>query len=165
MEKINFKNKGETGAIPINEENLNLMQDNVENSFKSSKITSDTDTYNCNYINGIIESGSNDNGNWIKYVDGTMITYQEIEVEMACNTAWGNLFVGNYATAINFPQTFKGLPKVLIDLKLKVGAGFKVEWEVPIITTSSYKNIGIGRGTSTNAVSFKATIFAIGKWK
>ena len=52
-----------------------------------------------------------------------------------------------------------------IDLKLKVGAGFKVEWKVPIITTSSYKNIGIGRGTSTNAVSFKATIFAIGKWK
>jgi len=165
MEKIIFKNKGETGAIPINADNLNLMQDNVENSFKSSKTTSNTDTYNCNYINGIIESGNNDNGNWIKYVDGTMITYQEIEVEIACNTAWGNLFVGNYATAINFPQTFKELPKVLIDLKLKVGAVFKVEWEIPIITTSSYKNIGIGRGTSSNAVNFKATIFAIGKWK
>lgn len=53
MEKINFKNKGETGAIPINANNLNLMQDNVENSFKSSKTTSDTDTYNCNYINQI----------------------------------------------------------------------------------------------------------------
>ena len=165
MEKIIFKNKGEEGAIPINADNLNLMQDNVENSFKSSKTTSNTDTYNCNYINGIIESGNNDNGNWIKYVDGTMITYQEIEVEIACNTAWGNLFVGNYATAINFPQTFKELPKVLIDLKLKVGAVFKVEWEIPIITTSSYKNIGIGRGTSSNAVNFKATIFAIGKWK
>lgn len=53
MEKLNFKNKGETGAIPINADNLNLMQDNVENSFKSSKTTSDTDTYNCNYINQI----------------------------------------------------------------------------------------------------------------
>ena len=51
MEKIIFKNKGETGAIPINADNLNLMQDNVENSFKSSKTTSDIDTYNCNYIN------------------------------------------------------------------------------------------------------------------
>lgn len=165
MEKINFKSKGETGAIPINANNLNLMQDNVENSFKSSKITSDTDTYNCNYINGIIESGSNDNGNWIKFEDGTMITYQEIEVEMACNTAWGNLFVGNYATAINFPQTFKELPKVLIDLKLKVGACFKVEWEIPVITTSSYKNIGIGRGSSSNAVGLTIALYAIGKWK
>lgn len=113
----------------------------------------------------INSSGSNSNGNWIKFEDGTMITYQEIEVEMACNTAWGNLFVGNYATAINFPQTFKELPKVLIDLKLKVGACFKVEWEIPIITTSSYKNIGIGRGSSSNAVGLTITLYAIGKWK
>lgn len=113
----------------------------------------------------INSSGSNSNGNWIKFEDGTMITYQEIEVEMACNTAWGNLFVGNYATAINFPQTFKELPKVLIDLKLNAGACFKVEWEIPIITTSSYKNIGIGRGSSSNAVGFTITLYAIGKWK
>lgn len=113
----------------------------------------------------INSSGSNSNGNWIKFEDGTMITYQEIEVEMACNTAWGNLFVGNYATAINFPQTFKELPKVLIDLKLKVGACFKVEWEIPIITTSSYKNIGIGRGSSSNAVGLTITLYAIGEWK
>lgn len=53
MEKIIFKNKGETGAVPLSPENLNLMQDNVENSFKSSKTTSDKDTYNCNYINQI----------------------------------------------------------------------------------------------------------------
>ena len=65
MEKINFKNKGETGAIPINADNLNLMQTNVENSFKSIKTISDTDTYNCNYINSlkpsIITVGLNSN--------------------------------------------------------------------------------------------------------
>ena len=131
----------------------------------NAQTESDTNVYSCNYINGIIKSGSNSNGNWIKFEDGTMITYQEIEVETACNTAWGNLFVGNYATAINFPQTFKELPKVLIDLKLKAGACFKVEWEVPIITTSSYKNIGIGRGTTSDAVGLTITLYAIGKWK
>ena len=132
---------------------------------KTVNTTSDTETYSCNYVNGIVESGSNETGNWIKFVDGTMITYQEIEVEITCNTAWGNLFVGNYATAINFPQTFKELPKVLIDLKLRAGACFKVEWEVPIITTSSYKNIGIGRGTSSDSVGLTITLYAIGKWK
>lgn len=35
MEKLNFKNKGETGAIPINADNLNLMQTNVENEFNN----------------------------------------------------------------------------------------------------------------------------------
>lgn len=81
MEKINFKNKGETGAIPINANNLNLMQDNVENSFKTSKTTSNKDTYSCNYINGIIESGNNDNGNWIKYVDGTMMHIKRLKLK------------------------------------------------------------------------------------
>lgn len=128
----------------------------------SSSISHNRELLSTKVINS---SGANSNGNWIKYEDGTMITYQEIEVEMACNTAWGNLFVGNYATVINFPQTFKELPKVLIDLKLKVGACFKVEWEIPIITTSSYKNIGIGRGSSSNAVGLTITLYAIGKWK
>lgn len=35
MEKINFKNKGEPGAIPANADNLNLMQNNVENEFNN----------------------------------------------------------------------------------------------------------------------------------
>lgn len=35
MEKINFKNKGETGAVSINADNLNLLQTNVENSINS----------------------------------------------------------------------------------------------------------------------------------
>ena len=165
MEKINFKSKGETGAIPINANNLNLMQDNVENSFKSSKITSDTDTYNCNYINGIIESGSNDNVNWIKYVDGTMITYQKVDITLSVTEAWGGIFVGNYATPINFSQTFKEPPEVLVDLKFTQGAGWRVDWDFPVITTSSIKNIGVGRGTASDTSKFNATIFAIGKWK
>ena len=37
MEKINFKNKGETGAIPINANNLNLLQDNTENAINETK--------------------------------------------------------------------------------------------------------------------------------
>lgn len=57
MNKINFVN----GQAPyINGTNPNKMQDNIENA-----------------INEIVESGSNDNGNWIKYADGTMIVTQK----------------------------------------------------------------------------------------
>lgn len=38
MEKINFKNKGETGATPVNADNLNLLQTNVEKGINDSKI-------------------------------------------------------------------------------------------------------------------------------
>jgi|GEM_PF-1311000 hypothetical protein len=165
MEKINFKNIGEPGAIPINADNLNLMQNNVENSFKSSRTTSDKDTYNCNYINNIVESGSNDNGTWIKYTDGTMITYQNVNITISVTEPWGGIFVGNYATPISFPQVFQEPPEVLIDLKFTQGAGWRVDWDFPVITNSSIKNIGVGRGTASDVSKFKATIFAIGKWK
>lgn len=44
MERINFRNKGETGAIPINADNLNLMQTNVENEFNNISDYSTTET-------------------------------------------------------------------------------------------------------------------------
>lgn len=59
MEKINFVNNQ---APYINADNLNAMQDNIENAFGE-----------------IIESGSNSNGNYIKYSDGTMICWHTIQ--------------------------------------------------------------------------------------
>lgn len=135
------------------------------NSISNAKTTGITNTYSCDYINGIVESGSNEKGNWIKFVDGTMITYQNVDITLSVTEAWGGIFVGNYATPINFPQTFKEPPEVLIDLKFIQGAGWRVDWDYPVITNSSIKNIGVGRGISTDTSKFKATIFAIGKWK
>ena len=94
-----------------------------------------------------------------------MKTYQNVDITLSVTEAWGGIFVGNYATPINFPQTFKDPPEVLIDLKFTQGAGWRVDWDFPVITNSSIKNIGVGRGTSTDTSKCKATIFAIGKWK
>lgn len=119
-----------------------------------------------NFLKGTIqESGSNSNGSYVKFTDGVMITYQEIEVAIPCNTSWGSLYVGNYDTIINFPQTFSEVPKVLIDLKLIAGACVKCEWETPVITKSTYKNIGIARGLASSLMSFTITLLSIGKWK
>lgn len=43
MDKITFKNKGETGAVPINSTNLNLLQDNVENAIVEVNTIGETD--------------------------------------------------------------------------------------------------------------------------
>lgn len=45
-----------TGTTPLKAFNLNKMQDNIEEA-----------------INGVVESGSNANGSYIKFTDGTMI--------------------------------------------------------------------------------------------
>ncbi len=50
MEKINFENLPSTNT-PINANNLNTLQNNVENSFKNEYSESQTDTYSCDYLN------------------------------------------------------------------------------------------------------------------
>lgn len=139
--------------------------DYPSNNISNARTTGTTNTYSCDYINGIVESGSNDKGNWIKFNDGTMMTYQNVDITLSVTETWGGIFVGNYATPINFPQTFKEPPEVLIDLKFTQGAGWRIDWDFPVITNSSIKNIGVGRGTASDTSKFKATIFAIGKWK
>lgn len=39
-----------------------------------------------NVVNGMIESGSNDNGSWIKYSDGTLIQYGSIKKNVSITT-------------------------------------------------------------------------------
>lgn len=52
---------------------------------KSENIEYNNDTLK-NTLDKIIESGSNDNGSWIKYSDGTMIQYGSIKKNVSITT-------------------------------------------------------------------------------
>lgn len=132
-----FSNKGETNAIPLNAENVNFNFTELDNR-------------------SISESGSNESGSWIKFNDGTMITYQNVDITLTVTENWADsgVYVANYATPISFPQVFQEPPEVLIDLKFKQGAGWRVDWELPM-----------GRIGRHDSAKFVASLFAIGKWK
>ena len=135
---------------------------------KTTKTTSDTETYSCNYINGIVESGSNSKGSWIKYNDGTMIVTRETyEITVNINVSWGNIFVGGDYTEWEFPVPFINVPDlVLFDVNPTTTNGcFKTSYEPTNITKNSIQNVYVGRGTSASDVTFKIHILAIGKWK
>lgn len=60
-------------------------------------------------ISGIVESGSNENGNWIKWSDGTMIcTYKSPNIPVDITTPEGQMFWGKIKapTIKPFPQQF-----------------------------------------------------------
>lgn len=61
--------------------------------------TSEDDAYACSYINGIIESGSNANGYYTKYADGTLICRYYVG-PIATNANSGT------TTAVTFPYEF-----------------------------------------------------------
>lgn len=162
MKKINFKNKGEPGAIPANADNLNLMQNNIENSFKSNKTTSDKDTYNCNYINSIIEGGSNSNGNWIKFADGTLITVHQVNQTLSRTSAWGNMYETNQAASLgDFPVEFKYTPFIFLTL---YGQNALFE-SINDATKSSAGKVYLIAPTANDGQTYTIQVLAIGKWK
>ena len=80
--------------------------------------SSTTDAYSCNYINSIVESGSNANGSWVKYIDGTMICTQSATgTNNSTQNAGASLFrSSSNITFSDFPQTFISTPVVTITL-------------------------------------------------
>ena len=63
----------------------------------------------------ILESGSNANGNWVKYEDGTMIQAGKSSVTHAANNATGNVFYSD-SGATTYPLAFMETPVVTVNM-------------------------------------------------
>ena len=138
---------------------------------KTTKTTSDTETYSCNYVNGIVESGSNENGNWIKYNDGTMIcTATKLFENVSVTNSWGNLYETAELSLGNFPQPFISTPVGLNCIMIvndntnnKGSAGF-IEY-IAETTNTSWGKTAIAKPVSSADSRIGLSLTAIGKWK
>lgn len=114
----------------------------------------------------IVESGSNANGSYIKFSDGTMICIRTITETTECNQGWGSLFVKTIPGPWNFAQEFITIPHVQITLLTTTPVScWLINYGQPSVTKTNFSNISIARAVASDSVSFQANIFAIGKWK
>jgi hypothetical protein len=171
MDKINFTNYPSTDT-PISADNLNLLQTNVENAIPTSANeygSSQTAPYSQNYINtnvGVVESGSNSNGSYIKYSDGTMICYKIVTGTTNISTAWGNGYTSGADNSIylgNFAAEFISKPIVNVTLE----RGSSNCWLASNINvgTISAGIVSLLRFTMATNVAYTLNVIAIGKWK
>ena len=110
----------------------------------------------------IVESGSNDNGSYIKYSDGTMICYKSTsEITIDITTAWGSLYEGSL-TVGNFPVEFLKTPTILVT---PFGSGMLIEQGGANASKTSWGTITVVRPMSVSGVKAKFHLFAIGRWK
>ena len=110
----------------------------------------------------IIESGSNYNGSWIKYSDGTMICYKSTgEIDMNITTSWGSLYEGNISVG-NFPAEFIETPTISVT---PFGSGMLIEQGGIDASKTSWGNITGVRPNSVENVKARFHLIAIGKWK
>ena len=113
----------------------------------------------------VVASGSNSNGKYIKFYDGTMIQWNYMEVtDQAINGAYGNLYDGT--RVITYPVAFVGDTPVLSCPMFKWGTsaswGSTSDNSTPL-TKGTLKGLdAYSRPTGTIC---RISWFAIGKWK
>ena len=110
----------------------------------------------------IVESGSNDNGSWIKYSDGRLITMHKVTRTLARTSTWGNMYESTTQADLgNYPMAFKDIPFVYVTLH-------EVNALLEAVQFSSANNAGkvyILAPTLSESADYTFQVLAIGRWK
>ena len=116
-------------------------------------------------VNGIIESGSNENGNYIKYADGTMVQYGTKTSDVSLHAPYGSLYRSSPQSGLNnFPVPFIN-NNINIDVNC-LGLYFSTIFtnnDNPIYNYKLPAIIFYGNTTETANITFMWR--AIGRWK
>ena len=121
-------------------------------------------------INSVVENGSNNNGSWIKFADGTMICRFTQIINVVVTNAWGSLYGGKFSVH-DYPQEFIDIPEASITLVANNDGNYS-GWIGNNGGTDDIrptkKNIGefvMLRPTTTSNGYYKVQVIAVGKWK
>ena len=145
-----------------------LVEGDVKAPVVNNEYTeSATDTYSCNYINGIVESGSNANGSWTKWADGTMIINKTVLGTANITNAWGSLYVSAEINLGNFPVAFIEMPTIVVSPQTQTGTQYMLAGQ----GGSGYGSetnagfVSLVRPNSRTGVAYRLEVIAKGKWK
>lgn len=114
-------------------------------------------------INSIIESGSNANGEYIKYADGTMICTKKVSfVGLQFTIAWGNVYETPPVELGDYAQEFVDIPLMFITAATSSAVAEGVG-----NTKTSFGKIVFYRPIRTDYADYRYNFYlmAIGKWK
>lgn len=115
-----------------------------------------------------ITSGSNSNGNWVKYPDGTMICHKRVSGTANITTAWGNGYTTGSTNTINlgdFAQTFIEEPNIQVTPHRGANGYNFFLATLDQISSSSAGKVSLLRFTSQSNVDYILDVLAVGKWK
>ena len=145
-----------------------LVEGDVKAPVVNNEYTeSATDTYSCNYINGIVESGSNANGSWTKWADGTMIINKIILGTANITNAWGSLYISADINLGNFPVAFIETPTIVVSPQTQTGTQYMLAGQGTngTGTETNAGNVALVRPNSRTNVAYRLEVIAKGKWK
>lgn len=115
-----------------------------------------------NVIGSEIESGSNENGNWVKYSDGTMICTKVQELgRVETTTSFGNIYWSNDIHSWTYPQTFLEVPDYVNMSPFTTSIAGCCLQSTPTTTGATCFLYAFTSGTRETSIYW----MAIGRWK
>lgn len=125
------------------------------------------DKNNNKYFTGIVESGSNNNGNYIKFADGTMICTQRVQKNAPITKKQTLVYTSDTIELPDFPMQFTSIPTVVKTLEKNEGQWFCWLTAKGMSSKTNPGTVLIGRDSSTGSgiATVYITVIAIGRWK
>ena len=109
----------------------------------------------------IVESGSNSDGEWVRYADGTQICTIKSAVGIAVNNAYGSIYISGVFQKTH-PNTFVNPPSVSCGFAdYSTAAPFLISNAVDSVVTT----LRIVDPTSRTTVDYDYSVVLVGKWK
>jgi hypothetical protein len=158
MNQIKQVVNGQKQEIDTNSLNIGTLSS--LNTIDKSSIVNAINEVNM-ILGTIIESGSDENGSWVKYSDGTMICYKNKSFgDIYIGSVWGSMYESAKLEIGDFPQPFVGnFPSIFI---MPLGA-YLIERNQSFSLTSFGSFWVVRPDQATRNV--QVSCFAIGKWK
>jgi hypothetical protein len=111
----------------------------------------------------IVDSGSNANGSYVRFSDGTQICWQSVTVtDQAIDTAYGSLYLGS--RNFTFPAAFIAVPTVTCG-SFYVSSQGSFPGSPKAISTTSVTIVGMDISSRAAGGSTLISYTAIGKWR
>lgn len=127
-------------------------------SKESNRIYSQSNANNTS--EGIIESGSNSNGDYIKFADGTMICNHVISGTDSVTEAYGSLFRSSSFSTWTYPQLFTENPVATANIETNVPTFALLQ-----ASNNASATYRVAHYESDASLSVVIKLQAIGKWK
>ena len=110
----------------------------------------------------IYESGSNGNGSWIKYADGTMVCNKYVSGTTDVTTKWGSLYEGSIRCG-DYPQPF--IEKPFVHATPVNGNGNLIQCFGSNQNETTFGTLYITLPSSFASRAYSINLRAEGKWK
>jgi hypothetical protein len=109
----------------------------------------------------IIERGSNANGEYVRFVDGTQICTKVLSGTFNANVPYGSVFVSAKIAGGDMPASFIASPGVSIVVETNQSSSYLIEGSS---TNSSFSSFYVVGYVALAPGTYRASLTAVGRW-